>query len=190
MARRPRKIPRRKRFFVGCEGESEQGYAALLQGFADDANLPVHLDSKVMSKAGDPLVLVESAVAAIALGERGAKPPYVGRFLLFDTDVLGQNPRRDERMLQVAQRNNLDLVRQDCCFEAFLLRHFDGHENDRPPSAAVALDRLTGAWPQYTKGTPAQELAIRLTIEDVQKAAANPLNDGFSPFLRALGIIN
>ena len=70
MTRRLR-IPRRKRFFVGCEGESEQGYAALLQGFANETGLAIHIDAKVMPKAGDPLALVERAAAAMAQGERG-----------------------------------------------------------------------------------------------------------------------
>ena len=188
MAKR-RRILRRKRFFVGCEGESEQGYAALLQVFANTNGLAVHLDAKVLSKAGDPLALVERAAAVIAQDEAGAKPPYVERFLLLDTDLFGQNRGRDARMFQMAQQTNLKLVRQDCCFEAFLLRHIDCRENDRPPSAPVALKRLIGVWPQYKKGTPAQELAERLTFEDVQKAAVNPLNADFAPFLGALGLI-
>lgn len=189
MPRRPR-IPRRKRFFVGCEGESEQGYAALLQGFANETGLAIHIDSKVISKAGDPLSLVERTVSVIDQGERGAKPPYVSRFLLLDTDQIGKNPHRDTTMRQIVRENNLTLVRQDCCFEAFLLRHFMGHENDRPPNAAIALDRLEGVWPQYRKGTSAQELAKHLTFEDVQRAATNPLNADFEPFLSTLGLVN
>jgi len=188
MARRSR-IPRRRRFFVGCEGESEQGYAAMLQEFANQNGLAIHLDTKVMSKAGDPLALIERAQAAITQGERGAKPPYVERFLLLDTDLIGQNPDRDTRMLQKAEQSNLMLVRQHCCFEAFLLRHFDGHANDNPPTATVALDRLIEIWPQYKKGTPAQELAKRLTFEDVLKAAENPQNADFARFFRALRLI-
>ncbi len=189
MARQPR-IPRRRRFFVGCEGESEQGYAAMLQEFANQTGLAIHLDTKVMSKAGDPLALVERAAAAIPQGERGAKPPYLERFLLLDTDLIGQNPDRDTRMLQIAEQSKLVLVRQDCCFEAFLLRHFDGHENDKPPTATVALDRLMDIWPQYRKGTPAQELAKHLTLENVQKAAKNPLNADFEPFFSTLRLLN
>ncbi len=187
MARMAR-IARRRRFFVGCEGESEQGYAALLQRFANETRLAIHIDARALSNAGDPQSLVERAVAAIVQGERGARPPYVRRFLMFDTDQIGQNPNRDSRMLQIAQQNNLTLVRQDCCFEAFLLRHLQGYENDRPPDARVALNRLRGVWPQYRKGTPAQELAKRITLNDVQRAAANPLNADFAPFLDALGL--
>ncbi len=189
MARRPR-IPRRQRFFVGCESESEQGYAALLQRFANQAGLAIHLETKVMPKAGDPLALVEQAAAAIAQSERGAKPQYEARFLLLDTDLIGQNPDRDLRMFQSAEKINLTLVRQDCCFEAFLLRHFDGCENDRPPTATVALDRLRKILPQYRKGIPAQELAKHLTLVEVQKAAKNPLNADFARFFGALRLIN
>ena len=64
MVGRPR-VPRRKRFFIGCEGESEQGYAALLQRFADEVALIVHIVAKVMTKAGDPLAMAQRAVAEI-----------------------------------------------------------------------------------------------------------------------------
>ena len=61
MARRPR-VPRRKRIFVGCEGESEQGYAALLQRFAEERGAAVHADAKVVPRAGNPLTLVSRAI--------------------------------------------------------------------------------------------------------------------------------
>jgi hypothetical protein len=42
--RRP-SIPRRCRFFLGCEGQSEQSYGALLQHLADESpDLHIHLD--------------------------------------------------------------------------------------------------------------------------------------------------
>lgn|GEM_PF-2814786 len=44
------KVARRRRYFIGCEGESEQGYVALLQRFANEAGLAVHLDTKVITR--------------------------------------------------------------------------------------------------------------------------------------------
>lgn len=185
---RKQKIPRRKRFFIGCEGESEQGYAALMQTFANELELPIHIVSKVMPRAGDPLAMAERAVAVMAQDARGSKPAFVGRFLLFDTDLIGQNPARDQKMRSVAASSKLTLIRQDICFESFLLRHFDGHEADRPASAANALVRVRVNWPGYRKGASAQDLAQFIQLGDARKAALNPLNPDFAILFRALGL--
>lgn len=187
MARR-QKVPRRRRLFVGCEGESEQGYVALLQRFAEERGASVHADAKVIPRAGDPLALVSRAIDLAAQGERGSKPAYSVRFLLLDTDLLGQNPDRDAQIPGLVARHGLVLVKQSCCFEASLLRHIDGHENDDPPNAAIALTRLRHAWPDYKKGLPAQELQRRISLEDVQRAAQNPLNAEFLALINALGL--
>lgn len=55
-------IARRIRIFLGCEGESEQGYGRTLQEFADEAGLHVHLVIKNLQPAGDPLSLARRAV--------------------------------------------------------------------------------------------------------------------------------
>lgn len=187
MVRRQR-VPRRKRHFVGCEGESEQGYVALLQRFAEDRGASVHADARVISRAGDPLDLVRRAIELVAQGEQGSKPAYSNRFLILDTDVIGQNPLRDAKISDLVARNDLILVRQNCCFEAILLRHIDGHENDEPPSAAIALQRLQSAWPDYKKGLPAQQLLKRISLVDVQRAAQNPRNTDFMALIIALGL--
>lgn len=56
--RRRQKVIRRRRLFVGCEGESEQGYVALLQRFADERGNAVQIDGKVITHAGDPLAKI------------------------------------------------------------------------------------------------------------------------------------
>jgi hypothetical protein len=187
MVRRQR-VPRRKRVFVGCEGESEQGYAALLQRFAEERGASVHADAKVVSSAGDPLALVSRAIDLAAQGERGSKPAYSIRFLLLDTDLLGQNAQRDAKIPGLVARHGLVLVRQRCCFEASLLRHIYGHENDDPPNAAIALTRLQDAWPDYKKGLPAQQLQRRISLADVQRAAQNARNADFLALINALGL--
>lgn len=181
------KIPRRKRFFIGCEGESEQGYAALLKIFADDIGLAIHIEAKVISGAGDPLALAEKASAMIKQGELGSKPAYVDKFLQFDTDCIGDNPVRDEKMLQVACDANLTLIHQNICFESFLLRHFIGHENDRPATSAKALTRLKVVFPDYKKGMSGQDLYKQIRLEDVQRAIINQLNSDFAILLDSFG---
>ena len=185
MARRQR-VPRRKRYFVGCEGESEQGYVALLQRFAEKRGASVHADAKVIPRAGDPLELVRRAIKMAAQGERGSKPAYSMRFLLLDTDLIGQNPERDAKIPGLVDRYGFALVRQNCCFEASLLRHIDGHENDDPPSAAIALVRLQQAWPNYKKGLPAQVLEKRISLQCVQRAVQTPRNADFRALIDAL----
>ena len=41
-------IPQRRPIFVGCEGESEQGYAGFLQDLVREADLSVHLMIEVL----------------------------------------------------------------------------------------------------------------------------------------------
>ena len=52
---RPPSIPRRKRIFVGTEGESERAFAAWLQQLCNQQGQSVHLD-------------ISSAVAGTAFG--------------------------------------------------------------------------------------------------------------------------
>lgn len=188
MSRTP-KIARRKRYFIGCEGESEQGYIALLQRFSNDAGLAVHLDAKVITSAGDPLAIVERAVAIMKMQERGPKPDFVERFVILDADLLGQNPVRDKKVPHEARQAGLKLVWQDTCFESFILRHFDGHENDRPATSALAMQKLVAVWPEYSKGMPAQKLAKKVSLENARNAAKNPLNSDFGRLFSALGLI-
>lgn len=180
-------IPRRRRFFIGCEGESERGYAALLQMFAENIGLAIHIDANVVPRAGDPLALAERASAMIIQGERGSKPAYVDKFLQFDTDCIGDKPERDEKMLRVACDASLTLIRQNICFESFLLRHFIGHENDSPATSANALSKLKIVFPNYKKGMSGQDLSKQVCFEDTQRVSANHLNSDFSVLLGSLG---
>lgn len=152
------RVKRRKRFFVGCEGESEQGYARLIQRFAEE-ELSVHIDAKLLNRAGDPLALTKRAVAEIAHAEQLPGSKYSHRFLLFDTDRLGLSQERGKRLAKLVLENNLVLVRQGICFEAVLPRHFEGHETAHPMTSADALRQLKKIWPDYQKGASAIELA-------------------------------
>ena len=61
--RRPPYIPLRRQIYIGCEGASEVGYAALLQDFARAAGLAVYLKIEELGPgAGDPLARIEMAV--------------------------------------------------------------------------------------------------------------------------------
>ncbi len=63
MRRRRATIPVRTRIFLGCEGESEQGYGALLTRLAEGAGLHLAIHSVLLRPGGgDPLDLVTLAV--------------------------------------------------------------------------------------------------------------------------------
>jgi hypothetical protein len=78
--RRRRLIPQRRRVFLGCEGESERGYCALLSRLLEARRRDVHLDIVLLQPGGgDPLALVELASRRIAEGERKRDSKYVLR---------------------------------------------------------------------------------------------------------------
>ncbi|MGO6694436.1 hypothetical protein ACCS54_20525 [Rhizobium johnstonii] len=55
-------IPQRKRTFLGCEGESEQSYGALLARIVGKQKTDFFLDTVLLRPGGgDPLALVELA---------------------------------------------------------------------------------------------------------------------------------
>jgi hypothetical protein len=85
-ARRAR-IPPRRRFFLGCEGESEQSYGALLQIVADESlQLRIHLDLQLLG-GGDPLAIVEAAVEEARNARGIAEDSSAGRCYWTATDM-------------------------------------------------------------------------------------------------------
>lgn len=186
--RPPRRIiPQRRRIFVGCEGESEQGYVALLARFAEEARLAVHLDAVLLQPGGgDPLALVERA--AVQAAERGnRRGDYEGRFVLLDRDKYGQVPERDNRISVIVQAVGLHLIWQRPCHEALLLRHLEGCAQLKPPSTPVAMGQLQQRWAGYEKATPAARLADRLDRAALARAAQ--VEPDLATLLEAIGLI-
>ena len=161
-ARRRAARPQRTRIFIGCEGESEQGYATLLQRAADAVGRFVHLDAVVLQPGGgDPCALVEEALKRVWQRERQHGDRYAYRFVLLDADKLGQQRQRDARAEALAD-GVLNLIWQQPCFEATLLRHLPECLQLRPPLTADALVQLRQRWPDYRKPMPAIRLATRI----------------------------
>src|SRR5271163_2170925 len=124
---RRRLIPQRRRVFLGCEGESERGYGALVNRLLETRRQDVHLDIALLKPGGgDPLALIELAVRRITEGERKRESPYVHRAVLLDADRRGQSPARDARIPALAATARLRIIWQEPCHEALLLRHLDG----------------------------------------------------------------
>ena len=61
-----RVIERRARVFLGCEGESEQGYGALLQRLVDASGARIHLVLANLQPACEPLELAKKAACKLA----------------------------------------------------------------------------------------------------------------------------
>lgn len=166
------RFPQRKRIFVGCEGESERGYAALLSRLLEQRHRRMHFDSIVLRPGGgDPCGLIETAIRKVRRAE-SRFGRYHKKVLFLDRDRLGQSTARDTQGLQVAQESGLHLVWQDPCHEALLLRHLTGCEQLRPPTSALALTRLMTFWPDYKKPMSATRLGQRIDVSAVRQAAA------------------
>jgi hypothetical protein len=187
--RRPRRIiPQRRRLFVGCEGESEQGYAAFLGRLIEASALAVHLETVLLQPGGgDPLAIVERAAARADQIEARRGDPFERRFVFLDDDKLGQAPQRDQRIAAAANAANLHLIWQRPCHEALLLRHLDGCAQLRPPTTAVSAQQLGQRWPTYAKGMPAVRLAEKLDLAAVTRAAA--VEPELAVVLQVIGLI-
>ena len=167
---RPIRIPQRRRVFVGCEGESEQGYVALLSRLLEERHRQVFLDA-VLLGGGDPLALVETARLRLRhRRERGDR--YAARVIFLDSDQREISPERTAQAIDLAANLDLQLIWQEPCHEALLLRHFPDCERHRPPTTRLAGEQLLRLWPEYRKAMPAAPLAVRLDREAVLRAAS------------------
>ena len=186
MRRRRLLIPQRRRIFLGCEGESERGYGALIGRLLESQRRDVHLQVVLLKPGGgDPLALIEQARKRILEGDRKSESPYVHRAALIDGDRLGQAPLRDAQIAPIAQAARIRVIWQTPCHEALLLRHLDGCQQLRPPTSPQALAELRQRWPEYVKGMPAFRLADR--IDDAAIRRALQVETELAGFLADLG---
>ena len=186
MRRRPF-IRQRTPIFVGCEGESERSYVTLLGRIADQAGLSVHLDPVLLRPGGgDPCALVELAVKRLKEKGRGRGTPYRARFIMLDDDRLGQSAERDARAHSLAAQAKLIFLWQSPCHEALLLRHLADCAALRPPTTPIAEAALRQRWPDYGKGMAAAQLARRLDVAAVRRAAA--VEPTFAEFVSTIGL--
>jgi hypothetical protein len=183
--RRPSRPPPRRRVFLGCEGESELGYANFLGRLLEKRPQRIHLDPVVLG-GGDPLALVELALRLIAEGER-KRTAYEIRAVLLDADRLRQTPDRDDRMRKIAETAKLRLIWQHPCHEALLLRHLENCGDLRPPTSEEAERQLRLRWPDYKKGLSAIKLAQRISAAEVRQIL--PVEPDLAAFLREIGFV-
>jgi hypothetical protein len=161
--------PQRQRIFLGCEGESERGYATVLARLVEQRHQNVHLDTVPLG-GGDPLSMVERAIAFHR--RRLARGEYAYRAILLDADALGRALNRDEQARGLAIAHSFDLIWQEPSHEALLLLHLDEGPARRPQTSTEATHTLLRLWPEYQKALPATRLSQRIDRSAVLRARA------------------
>lgn len=188
MTRQRPNIRQRKPIFVGCEGESERGYIALLGRLAEAEGLAIHLDPVLLKPGGgDPCGLIELAARKLAEKVRARGIQYHAKLVLLDQDLVGKVPGRDARGIQIAVEAGLQLIWQSPCHEAVLLRHLEHCQALRPPTTPLAEAQLRQRWPAYEKGMAAAQLAVRLDLASVQRAAL--VEPALANLLQIIGLV-
>ncbi len=160
------RIPRKKRIFIGTEGQSEKSFAAWLQRLCDIEGVHIHLDV-VVGQGGDSLAVVQRAVRKYKSRDRGFKSAFV----LLDWDRLGEDKRRDRDPQQGLGSTPLELVFMQPTLEGVLLRLHEGHEERVMPSARDADRELRRLWQGYNKPASAESLLARFQLPDLKRAA-------------------
>jgi hypothetical protein len=165
----PATVKPRKRVFVGCEGESERSYVALLQQFMG-VRAEFHLVNDVLN-GGDPLATVDSAVKALRRDASKKRGPFIAKFVLLDSDLRGRNVIRDAQSLELAEQHDLRLIWQTPCHEALILRHLDDCHARRPPTTQLSEQQLRQEWPEYSKNCGKNRLSQRITAASLERVA-------------------
>jgi len=180
-------IPLRRPVYIGCEGASEVGYAGFLQDLIRDAELPVHLHVDELGPGtGDPLSRIEMAALRLKLLQKKRTAPKE-RFALLDFDQAERDPQRADRAVKLAADNSITIVWQRPCFEAVLLRHLEGKTGHRPPDTPRALKALLKDWAGYEKPMTRANLAKRIDLAAVLRAAG--VEPELQAMLRCLGLL-
>uniref|UniRef100_UPI0039EE26BC RloB domain-containing protein n=1 Tax=Bordetella sputigena TaxID=1416810 RepID=UPI0039EE26BC len=181
----PPRIAQRKRVFVGCEGESERSYVALLQKLLGQG-AGYHLWAEVLN-GGDPLAIVESAHKALRRDMVSGRAPFIGRFVILDDDLRGRNAQRDRLCVELAETLGLTLIWQVPCHEAILLRHLERCEHRRPPTSRESEDQLRAEWPGYVKNFGSDRLMQRINMQAIQRVSRH--ETGLAALFRMIALI-
>jgi hypothetical protein len=163
-------LQQRRRIFIGCEGESERSYIALVQRLLGN-EAAFHLVSPVLN-GGDPLATVESANKAVRKEVQHQRGVFIEKYILLDRDLWGRSIDRDQQALALARKSDYRLIWQEPCHEAMLLRHLQNCQARRPSSSPLAMQALLREWPTYEKNAGASVLAQRIDLPALQRAAA------------------
>lgn len=165
--------PQRTPIFIGCEGQSEMGYAGWLRNLVLDRGLPFHLELYDLGRgAGDPLARIDMAIARLKHLER-SREPFARRYVFLDTDQLAADAGRANQARYRAADHDIVVIWQEPTHEAFLLRHLPGCDMHRPPDKRRADQALEKKWSSYHKPTTAEEIERRLDLNGAYRVAAH-----------------
>ncbi len=161
-------IKKRKRIFVGTEGESEKALVKWLQMLCDNAGAWVHLTC-VAAQGGDCLSVVEYCYKQYQEKTR-KQGRFIGQLILLDTDRLESDIRAGRGPASFEGGVNFELVFLKPNIEGFYYRLHEGYEN-KAPSVHRTDRELIKIWPEYKKNTPSIDLDSKFTVEDVKRVA-------------------
>ncbi len=178
--RRHRIIQQKRLVLVGCEGSSEVSYAALLQEIVKDSDLPVALKIEELSPgAGDAFSRVQLLVKKIDHhNKRGSRFSGDDRFAFLDFSQPANGQDRVQAAEGLANQHSVSIVWQRPCFEANLLRHFDGQINREIAGTEAAMTELRRHWPSYSKPMSKAQLLQKINRKQIVRLATVEQNLG------------
>jgi multidrug efflux pump subunit AcrA (membrane-fusion protein) len=187
MTQRRSIIAQRTPIFLGCEGESEQAYGQVLNDLLRGANRPVHLEVVNLNPgAGDPIARLRKAGQEI-VRRRQRRSEFRLQVVLMDSDQVDADGKRRQQAELCAQALGVRVIWQEPCHEAMLLRHLDGFAQNRPATSAAAQAMLKAAWRDYRKPMTKIQLARRIDLGAIQRAAA--VEPSLQAFLREITLL-
>ena len=174
--------------FLGCEGQSEVGYALFLNSLLKDSQSTYFLAIEPLSPgAGDPEQLVRRTIQILAKTKySGTK--FAKKLVLIDADKLGDNSEWKKQICNLATENELDIIWQSPCHEAFLLHHMEGQQTKQPSDCRMATGLLKKFWTNYQKPMDARDIAMSIDIRAVRRAAS--VEPAFHALLVTIGLIS
>jgi hypothetical protein len=172
MSKRRQIIPQRTPVFLGCEGESEQAYGQLLNDLLRIAGRPVHIEVVTLNPgAGDPLARLRRAEQEITRRQQ-RRSEFRIKAILMDSDQIANDRPRYQAAEQLARALGIQIIWQEPCHEAVLLRHLQGCTQHRPPRQRDAEIALKRAWPDYDKPMTKSQLSRRIARDAIERVAA------------------
>lgn len=188
MSTQRRQIPRRAPVFLGCEGESERGYGQLLSNIVRQNDLPFHLETVCLNPgSGSAMACIDRANREIRRWERN-RTKFRLKVVMLDTDTVDRKPAERAKVDRAAEDANILIIWQSTCHEAFLLRHFQGHAQDAPPTTNLAQSALAKVWSAYKKPMSSMSLEQEIDIESVRRCAS--VHPDLQKFLQHIKLLN
>ena len=143
-----RRIPKRKRIFIGAEGESEGSFAKWLKRICEQEGIHIHPDIVVCS-GGDGLEVVLDAMAKHRkrINSHGA---YEAGLIILDSDRISADRQYGRDPQEGLSDQNVKLVFLEPNLEGLFMRFHIGMER-KSLTASDANRQIKRLWPQYSK---------------------------------------